>query len=207
MWHIYKWQNKFSKLHFLITMCQMSHTTSLMWTKVSLCWAPKQYGDRLIMKTKSKQVWYSYHKDIIFIMGIPYLIRLSSYWNGVDRTGTVVARVRRTGSVTAQVETGFVNTLRLRKIGCHFPDDIFKWIFFNENIWISIKDSSKFVSKGLINNILALVQIMAWHRPSNYLNQRWLLYWPIYASLGPNESMLMGDKTGVPACVHQTGLP
>ena len=36
-------------------------------------------------------------------------------------------------------------------------DDIFKWIFLNENVWISIKISLKFVLKGLINNIPALV--------------------------------------------------
>ena len=28
------------------------------------------------------------------------------------------------------------NTLRPRQNGRHFPDDIFKWIFLNENIWI-----------------------------------------------------------------------
>ena len=37
-----------------------------------------------------------------------------------------------------------------------FPDDIFKSIFLNENIWISVKSSLKFVSKGPINNIPAL---------------------------------------------------
>ena len=36
--------------------------------------------------------------------------------------------------------------------------------FFNENIWISIKISLKFVPKGPINNISALVHIMAWRR-------------------------------------------
>ena len=34
---------------------------------------------------------------------------------------------------------------------------IFKCIFFIENVWISIKISLKFVLKGPINNILALV--------------------------------------------------
>ena len=29
-----------------------------------------------------------------------------------------------------------VNKLRPRKNGCHFPDDIFKRIFLNENVWI-----------------------------------------------------------------------
>ena len=48
-----------------------------------------------------------------------------------------------------------------------FPDDIFKRIFLNENVWILIKISLKFVPKGLINNIPALVQIMAWRRPGD----------------------------------------
>ena len=38
-----------------------------------------------------------------------------------------------------------------------FADDIFKCIFSNENVLISIKISLKFVPKGQINNIPALV--------------------------------------------------
>ena len=34
----------------------------------------------------------------------------------------------------------------------------------NENVLISLRISRKFVSEGPVNNILALVQIMAWHR-------------------------------------------
>ena len=59
------------------------------------------------------------------------------------------------------------NTLRPRRIKQHFADDIFKRIFFNENVWISIKISLTFVPKGPINNIPALVQIMAWRRPGD----------------------------------------
>ena len=59
------------------------------------------------------------------------------------------------------------NTLRTRQNGRHFPDDTFKCIFLNENVWISIKISLKFVLKGAINNIPALVQIMAWRRPGD----------------------------------------
>ena len=61
----------------------------------------------------------------------------------------------------------FFNTLRPRQYGCHFPKDIFKCIFLNENVWISIKISLKFVPKGSISNIPALVQIMAWRRPGS----------------------------------------
>ena len=56
------------------------------------------------------------------------------------------------------------NSLRPRPNRRYFADDILKRIFFNENVWISIKISLKFVPKGLINNIPALVQIMAWRR-------------------------------------------
>ena len=59
------------------------------------------------------------------------------------------------------------NTLRPRQNGRHFTDDIFKCIFLNENASIAIKISLKFVPKGPINNIPALVQIMAWRRPGD----------------------------------------
>ena len=45
-----------------------------------------------------------------------------------------------------------------------FSDDIFKRILLNETIWISIKIAPNFVAKGSINNIPALVQMMAWCR-------------------------------------------
>ena len=50
------------------------------------------------------------------------------------------------------------NTWRPRWNGRHFADDI----FLNENVWISLKISLAFVPKFRINNIPALVMIMAW---------------------------------------------
>ena len=61
--------------------------------------------------------------------------------------------------------TWWVNTLRTTQNGRHFADDIFKCIFLNENIWIPIKISLKFVPNGPINNIPSLVQMMVWRRP------------------------------------------
>ena len=60
-----------------------------------------------------------------------------------------------------------INTLRSRQNGRHFADDTFKYIFLNENVIISAKISLKFVPEGPINNIPALVQIMAWRRPGD----------------------------------------
>ena len=60
--------------------------------------------------------------------------------------------------------SGKLNTLRPRQNGRHLADDTFNSIFVNENVRILITFSLKFVPNGSINNIPALVQIMAWCR-------------------------------------------
>ena len=65
------------------------------------------------------------------------------------------------------LELVVLNTLRSRQNGRHLPDDIFKYIFLNENVWISLKISLKFVPRVPINNIPALVLITAWRRPGD----------------------------------------
>ena len=72
--------------------------------------------------------------------------------------------------VTSDVDVPWthpVNTLRLRQNGRHFADKIFKCIFLNENVWIMVRISLKFIPKCLIKNNPALVQIMAWRRPGD----------------------------------------
>ena len=71
----------------------------------------------------------------------------------------------------------------------HFADDIFKCIFLNENVRITLTISLKFVFNVRINNIPALVQIMAWRRPGNkpLSWQMAVSLWRIYASLGLTE--------------------
>ena len=65
------------------------------------------------------------------------------------------------------MSTHSLNTLRPRQDGRRFPDDTFERIFLKENVIILIKISLKFVHNGPINNIPALVQIMAWRRPGD----------------------------------------
>ena len=86
-----------------------------------------------------------------------------------------------------------MNTLRLRQNYRHFSGNIFKCIFLNENIQISFKIPLKYIQ---INNITALVQIMAWHRPGKKplsepmvvkLLTHICVYWCIYLSLSLNE--------------------
>ena len=66
---------------------------------------------------------------------------------------------------TLSLVCSWFNTLRPRGSRHHLADDIFKYIFLNENVWILINILLKFIPKGPINNIPALVQMMAWRRP------------------------------------------
>ena len=83
-----------------------------------------------------------------------------------------------------------LNALRQRQNGRHFTDDTFNHIFVNENVRISIKFSLKFVPKGSINKIPALVQIMACHLDGAKPLSEPVMVSPlthINASLGLNE--------------------
>ena len=85
--------------------------------------------------------------------------------------------------------TPIFNTSRPRQNGRDFADDIFKCMFLNENVWILLKISRKFVPTFRINNIPALGQIMAWHRPGDKpLSEPMMfsLLTYIYMSLGLN---------------------
>ena len=89
------------------------------------------------------------------------------FGNGAYPTRTMW-HVRKKRSISIPKHTtNCINTLRPRQNGRHFADDIFKRIFLNENVWIPIKISLKFVPKGPISNIPAMVQIMAWRRPGD----------------------------------------
>ena len=76
-----------------------------------------------------------------------------------------------------------LNTLKLRHNGRHFADDSFKCIFLNENVCISSKISLKLVAKGPVNNIPALVQLMAWSEPmmvsllTFIFGSNWYTFW------------------------------
>ena len=74
----------------------------------------------------------------------------------------------------------------------------FSWLKF----WIPIKISLKFVLKGSINNIPALVQIMAWRRPGDKP-----LSWPMMVSLLTHICVTRPQWVNiVEACWHTCAL-
>ena len=100
-----------------------------------------------------------------------------------------VSLYKLSGVVSMQWDThpgNSFNILRPKQYCRHFINCIFK---LNENVWISLKISLKFVSRVRTNNIPALVQVMAWRRTGDKpLSEPMMLnYWRIYPSLGHNE--------------------
>ena len=77
----------------------------------------------------------------------------------------------------------YVNTSSPRQNDRYLADDIFKCIFLDENAWISIKISLEFVPNGTIFHHCFRLWLAVDQATSHYLNQWWLDYWHIYASL------------------------
>ena len=135
------------------------------------------YVDILLIHAQSKVTKYDY-----LLRG--YLVSSATYftpWHVVDKQYSTMSsrhgcgfavntytRARYSYILGHDKHKSFcsraLNTLRPRQQGRRFADDTFKRIFLNENVKISIKISLKFVPKGPINHIPALVQIMAWRR-------------------------------------------
>ena len=112
---------------------------------------------------------WSYNDNLFYIINEAKLSRLSNcqqHLNISPGCPNLLCWTTSPGSLSA---IAHLNTLRPRQNGRHFPDDIFKCIFLNENAWISLKISLKFVPKVRINKIPVLVQIMAWRRPGDKL--------------------------------------
>ena len=88
-----------------------------------------------------------------------------------------------------------MNTLRLRQSGCHFADNILKYISLNENIRILNADSLKYVPYDLIDNMAALMQkrynssVLAYELHPLSVNLLW-----------PNDAITESSLAQVMAC-------
>ena len=86
----------------------------------------------------------------------------------------------------------------------HFTDDIFKCIFLNENMWILINISLKFVPSGQIDNIPLLVQMKAWCRRSSLLTHI-CVTWPQWVKL--NLLGLKPEHSGITRSIQLLLIP
>ena len=163
--------NNLSTSTYLCT-CDMAEKINK--TKLNLCCAEFIWGNikNILAFTIISQHWDgagswnpSSWKTRIFYpaYSIPLLL---IFWQhkgqGISSHGIALIVLEHSSFSTSRIKT-----LRSTPNWQHFADDIFKCIFFNENVWILLKISLKFVPKGPINNIPALVQIMAWCSPGD----------------------------------------
>ena len=119
-------------------------------------------GDKTILRLCFLHNGISYTGKTTSLYWIGALFILHSQYNGCWWPGDVKSYLLNMAGLRGCNYNNLFNTLRPRQNGSNF-----KRIFMNENIWIPIKISLKFVPKGPINNIPALVQIMAWRRPGD----------------------------------------
>ena len=113
---------------------------------------------RNLMQLFIKNIFSLYNPIKFFGHSVPKVTSEPGGWGGTRHSRQILL----IGYASCWTICSIFNTLRPKQNGRHCSDDIFKCIFFNENAWISIKISLKFVPKGPINKIPALVQIMAW---------------------------------------------
>ena len=92
-------------------------------------------------------------------------LRLWLWWWTMAGGGMGTYKGTNTGYT--QLSHFIVNTLRRDKIANIWQTTFSNVFFDSENVWISIKISLKFVPRGPINNIPALIQIMAWCYPGD----------------------------------------
>ena len=115
-----------------------------------------QFGDK---SSTLMWKWYKFH-DVKWICNCLEFLASIAY----AKIEKVSPRTYKLLLFAGTLFVNHVNTLRSRKNGHCFADDVFKCIFLNENIWTLMKISLKFVLKDPINNIPGLVQAMAWRR-------------------------------------------
>ena len=111
-------------------------------------------------------------------------------WRGLTRWNPNLYLVNSTENGGQQL-LPTCKTLRPRQNDSHFRD-IFKCIFENQNIWISIKISLTYVSVGSVDNMSQFVQVMALIRRKaiTWTNDRYTAHWFISAYLSPHRQAL-----------------
>ena len=115
-------------------------------------------------------------------------IKFNPFWPGGQWVTWIIADIfgggnsgNYVGVMSSDIQILSLNTLRPRQNRRLFADNIFKCVFLNENVWISINISPKFVPKGPINHIPALVQIMASRCPGDKpLSEPMMISWPTH---------------------------
>ena len=132
-------------------------------TKLDSCWQWQKTPSPLALGQLCTQATHLLPQ--IMMPGIPRYTVIPNFTISINGTEKMLTTLKPHKAADPDyIWPLILNTLRPRRNEQHFAEDIFKRIFFNENVWILIQISLKFVPNGPINNIPALVKIMSWRR-------------------------------------------
>ena len=121
-------------------------------------------------------------------------IQENAFENVVQKMVAILSRPqwvnRREGNPTPSLgkasmvqQPTLINTLSLQQNGWHFADNIFKYVFLNENLCIrdlNFTELKKFVSRGPIHKNLVLLQAMAWSKHTRHCLKPWAIDGPLH---------------------------
>ena len=124
----------------------MTPSGSQRWSQYCTYWWPSAVMCSGIYSRSDHQIW------------VPYIY-------GTGTWGIKYHECQR--SIAWLVANSLLNTSRPEQNGHQFADDIFKFIFLDENCCTLIKILLQIVPVDLVNDIEALVQVMAWRRPGD----------------------------------------
>ena len=139
----------------------------------SFIWLLTPNGGRAPTEPKVADFIGDKHVSLNFRIVWGYIVRLATTSTSINQCNylflddiILLTRVLLTHWGRDEMAKGVIDTIRPKRDGQHFADDIFKCILLNENIWISLRISQKYVLKVRIDSISALFQTMTW-RPSD----------------------------------------
>ena len=91
-----------------------------------------------IQRWKCRSSWFDSNESVLMFLESESLVWCGNGWNSWQPVirHNWISWEKALGPFNQLKLT--LNTLRPRQNGRHFSDDIFKWIFLNENVWISI---------------------------------------------------------------------
>ena len=134
-----------------VAFCPFIETVEMM------CWGPVNGFSICNLKAE----WNVFRINIWYVLISLEMQRRITFWCASSHRSVVFI------PLSGSKYPAHINSLRPRVNIRPFADDIFKCIFLNENESILLRISLKFIPKFRINNIPALVQIMAWRRPGD----------------------------------------
>ena len=112
-------------------------------------------------------VFLAGHQHVAFFQNMLHRILKETLAKSACLLGSFTCPWLLCNGIYCALMSSWFDPLRPRQNSRLFPDDIFKDIFLNENVGISLEISLNFVPQGPINNNPALVQIMVWCRPGD----------------------------------------